>query len=313
MEEAERATERVTEWAKKGLVYAPRGDRWWARQYATIPTADVLSGDCIRVYFAALDDEKRGRIGYVDLDASDPARILSESPEPILDIGPPGSFDDSGINPSCVVDVDGRKYLYYIGWQRCERVPYMLFAGLAVSDDGDHFTKVSAVPVLDRTAAEPFLRSATSVLYRGDRFECWYVSANGWTVVNGATHPTYVIRHASSSDGIDWRASGSVCIDFEDPDEYGFGRPWVLHEDGLYRMWYSVRSRSAPYRIGYAESADGLTWSRRDELAGISRSDEGWDSEMICYPCVVDAGGRRVMFHNGNRHGASGFGYAVQA
>jgi hypothetical protein len=32
---------------------------------------------------------------------------------------------------------------------------------------------------------------------------------------------------------------------------------------------------------------------------------------MICFPCVVDVRGRRYMFYNGNRHGATGFGYAV--
>jgi hypothetical protein len=32
---------------------------------------------------------------------------------------------------------------------------------------------------------------------------------------------------------------------------------------------------------------------------------------MICYPAVVDVNGRRLMFYNGNRHGATGFGVAV--
>jgi hypothetical protein len=79
----------------------------------------------------------------------------------------------------------------------------------------------------------------------------------------------------------------------------------------MYRMWYSIRSRVEPYRIGYAESADGIVWQRRDAEAGIARSETGWDSEMVCYPCVVDAGDRRYLFYNGNRHGSTGFGCAV--
>jgi hypothetical protein len=311
VEEAEEPFGRVRKWSKKGLVYAPQGDRWWARRYATLPTADLISEDRIRVYFAALDDEQRGRIGYVEVDANNPARVLYECPEPVLDIGDAGCFDDSGVNPSCILNVGDKKYLYYIGWQRCTRVPYMLFAGLATSSDGMHFNKVAPVPVLDRTAAEPYLRSATSVLYHDGRFRCWYVSGVGWTDVHGATHPTYVIRHLDSHDGITWNGTGRVCIDFQQPDEYGFGRPWVVVENGVYRMWYSIRSRSRPYRIGYAESADGLVWSRRDDVAGITRSAEGWDSEMICYANVVRSGTSTYMFHNGNRHGASGFGYAV--
>ena len=56
-------------------------------------------------------------------------------------------------------------------------------------------------------------------------------------------------------------------------------------------MWYSIRSHNRPYRIGYAESGDGQHWERRDDAVGIQASSEGWDSEMICYPCVVDVNG----------------------
>jgi hypothetical protein len=297
-------------WRKCGRIYAPTGALWWARSYATIPTVEV-HGDVLRVYFAALDEERRGRIGYVDVEASNPGRILGESAEPVLDLGRPGLFDDSGVNPSCVVTVDGSRYLYYIGWQRCERVPYMLFAGLAISREDGRYERLQEVPVLDRTPGEPFLRSATSVHYADGSFLAWYVSGVGWETIAGRLYPTYVIRCAQSSDGIRWTSRQEPCLDFADADEFGFGRPWVLRESGRYRMWYSIRSRSQPYRIGYAESADGIRWTRKDAEAGIERSAAGWDSEMICYPCVVDAAGQRYMFYNGNQHGASGFGYAV--
>jgi hypothetical protein len=74
-------------------------------------------------------------------------------------------------------------------------------------------------------------------------------------------------------------------------------------------MWYSRRGES--YRIGYAESADGLSWERRDAEAGIDVSSAGWDAEMICYPFVFDAEGERWMLYNGNGYGASGIGLAV--
>jgi hypothetical protein len=75
-------------------------------------------------------------------------------------------------------------------------------------------------------------------------------------------------------------------------------------------MWYSIRSFAEPYRVGYAESVDGLRWVRMDSEAGIARSNDGWDSEMICYPAVIKVGPRTLMFYNGNGHGASGFGAA---
>ena len=297
-------------WQKRGLIYAPDGSRWWARSYATIPTAEVRD-DVIRVYFAALDERRFGRIAYVDLDPERPERILAESPEPILDLGLEGTFDDCGVNPSCVISVNGSKYLYYIGWQRAARVPYLLFAGLAISRDGANFKKVTLTPVLDRTAAEPFLRSATTVIFEHNTFKAWYVSGLGWTQINGAQYPTYVIRYVESPDGVNWERRGDDCIKFKDANEFGFGRPWVIKEADGYKMWYSIRSRNAPYRMGYAESDNGFLWERRDEEVGITRSETGWDSEMICYPCVVKARGKCYMFYNGNRHGETGFGYAV--
>jgi hypothetical protein len=298
-------------WEKRGLIYAPAGDAWWARSYAHLPTVDVLDDETIRVYFASLDERQFGRIGYVDLDSSEPKRILHIATTPVLDIGEPGTFDDSGVNPSCVVSLDGKKYMYYIGWQRCERVPYMLFAGLAIAEDGKTYRKISRVPILDRTAREPFLRSATAIVVDGEILKCWYVSGQKWTRVGEKLYPSYVVRYAESRDGIRWASNDHVSIGFRNEDELGFGRPWVIKEDGIYKMWYSIRSRRLAYRLGYAESEDGVGWVRKDDEVGIECSDAGWDSEMICYPCVIDIAGARYMFYNGNRHGATGFGYAV--
>jgi hypothetical protein len=83
----------------------------------------------------------------------------------VLDLGPLGAFDDSGVNPSCIIHLNGQKYLYYIGWQRCERVPYMLFAGAAVETSSGQFKRVSSTPVLERIDREPFLRSATTIRF----------------------------------------------------------------------------------------------------------------------------------------------------
>jgi predicted GH43/DUF377 family glycosyl hydrolase len=298
-------------WRKRGLVYRPNGERWWARQYATIPTAEALDDRTLRVYFAALDDRRYGRIGFVDLDARDPTRILAESSEPVLDLGEPGTFDDCGVNASCTVTVGDRRFLYYIGWQRCERVPYMLFSGLATSVDQQVFQRASRVPILDRTGAEPFSRSAPCVLPVEDGFHMWYWSCLRWSEGRNGLHYNNVIRHASSTDGIHWRPADDICLQPEWPWEYSLGRPWVVRDGSVWRMWFSVRSEEEPYRLGYAESSDGRSWLRDDSRVGISSSESGWDSEMTCYPCVVDAGGCRYLFYNGNRHGATGFGYAV--
>lgn len=296
-------------WRKLGLVYRPSGEFPWARQYAHLPTPILLESNCIRVYFAGLDKGKFGRIGFVDVSADDPTRVLAVSTNSCLDVGEPGLFDDCGVNPSGILRIGGRFRLYYIGWQRSHCVPYLLLSGLAESADGERFERRSRVPILDRTDTEPYLRSAPSVLKVDGGYRAWYVSATEWTNVCGKLYPRYVVRIAESADGIQWPQGGPICIDLKG-DEFGIGRPWVLRDLGLYRMWYSIRSHSRPYRIGYAESADGLNWRRMDDRVGVAASESGWDSEMICYAAVIDVNGRRLMFYNGNGHGESGFGCA---
>jgi hypothetical protein len=117
------------------------------------------------------------------------------------------------------------------------------------------------------------------------------------------------IKYAESRDGIDWGRDGHVCIDFGAPDEYAISRPCVVKDGDVYRMWYS--HRGSAYRIGYAESADGFDWQRRDEVVGIDVSPSGWDSEMVEYACVFDHGGSRHMLYNGNGYGRTGIGHAV--
>ncbi|HVF71498.1 MAG TPA: hypothetical protein VM940_07795 [Chthoniobacterales bacterium] len=299
-------------WRKGGQIYAPDGSLWWAKVGAQLPTVDAISADVLRVYYVSKDDEGFGRTGYVDVDAHDPNRILDIGAEPVLDLGELGSFDDSGACPSTVVAAGDQRYLYYQGFQRAQRVPYLTFTGLAISHGtSPRFTKVSRVPITDRTDEEPFIRSTCSILRDQAVWKMWYVSTVKWTEDQNGLHYVCVIRYATSSDGVRWETHPQVCLEPDLADEYAVGRPAVICEDNRYKMWYSIRSFRQLYAIGYAESDDGIRWERKDAAAGIAKSASGWDSEMICYPFIVDAGGQRLMFYNGNGRGITGFGYAI--
>ena len=85
-----------------------------------------------------------------------------------------------------------------------------------------------------------------------------------------------------------------------------------------YKMWYSYRSDidyrtdcNSSYRIGYAESINGINWERMDRLNGVTVSADGWDSFMVAYPHVIKLANRLFMFYNGNGFGQTGIGYAV--
>lgn len=299
-------------WRKRGLVYVPDGQLWWARVGAQLPTADLIGSDVLRIYFASKDDHGFGRTGFVELDARDPSRVLHVGQEPVLDLGELGTFDDSGACPSTVVPFQGQRYLYYQGFQRSHRVPYLTFTGLAIADENSSsFRKYSRVPITDRTEQEPFIRSTCSILREGDTWKMWYVSTVKWIEDGHGLHYICVIRYATSADGISWQTRPGICLEPALADEYAVGRPSVIYEENIYKMWYSIRSFREFYTIGYAESQDGIHWERLDRRVGIAKSQAGWDSEMVCYPFVVDIHGERFMFYNGNGRGVTGFGFAI--
>lgn len=299
-------------WTKMGRVYVPDGSIAWAKQYAFPPTPHRMADGLLRIYVAFCDASTVGRLGYVDVDPRDPSRVLGVSPEPLLDIGAPGAFDENGLLPTSVVPYQDKLYLYYVGYQLGHKLRYFQFQGLAVSEDGgESFLRARRVPVIDRSDAEMVNRTSAFVMHDAGVFKMWYVGGSDWVVARGKHLPVYNMRYLTPQDGVTWGPEGRVVLDFATLDEHAFGRPWVLKEDGLYRMFYSVRSHSKGYRVGYAESPDGVDWIRLDDRVGIDVSESGWDSEMIAYTSVVTVEGRTYLFYNGNNCGQSGFGYAV--
>jgi hypothetical protein len=146
-------------------------------------------------------------------------------------------------------------------------------------------------------------------LVENGKWRMWYLSCTEWEMVNGVPKHKYHIKYAESADGINWLREGKVAIDYAQDNEHAISRPSVIHDPDGWKMWYSYRGQS--YRIGYAESADGINWTRMDDRVGIDVSKTGWDSEMIEYPFVFDHDGKRYMLYNGNNYGITGFGLAV--
>jgi hypothetical protein len=140
--------------------------------------------------------------------------------------------------------------------------------------------------------SDSFLTAAPSVLFEGGTWRMWYVSGPDWDA-NPEREPNYNIRYANPATGSSGGRQGTSRIDFSYPGEHAIARPHVMKDGSAYRMWYSHRGQS--YRIGFAESADRLEWTRKDEEIGITVSSEGWDSEMVAYPWVGDLAGRRRM------------------
>ena len=296
------------QWKKLGRVFVPDNHPPWMETHAANPVVEHLDEDIYRVYFSGRDNNNRSSIGYVDVDINPPFKIIGVAPRPLVVPGERGMFDDSGVSLGCIVNVEGRKFLYYLGWNLGVTVPWRNSIGLAIfNEKSGMYEKFGKAPLLDRCEVDPYTISYPYVMKDGNIYRMWYGSSLGWG--KDWMEMAFVIKYAESHDGIHWNREGHIALNFKSDKESAIARAFVLNEKEKYKMWYSYRGDS--YRIGYAESTDGVQWTRKDELAGIDVSENGWDSEMIEYPHVFDHKDSRYMFYNGNGFGKTGFGLAV--
>jgi len=302
---------------KLGLLFGPDGSVPWMKSHAQLPLVvpSEDGGDRFNAYFASRDADQRSHVGMVTLELGDRPRVLSFEREPLLRPGGVGAFDADGVYPSSLVRVGGEDRLYYIGWLRGARGPLFLSAiGLATAPAGSQrFSRHSLAPIVDRGPHDPCLVTSPFVYADGAGWRMVYVSGVAWTEdAAGALHSHYNLKTATSSDGVGWTRSGQVAIDFKDAGETNIARPCVVRTATSWRMWFCAASPPSSYRLGYAESADGVTWRRCDELAGLEPSPDpsAFDADMVAYPCAVRHRGTEFLFYNGNGFGRDGFAVA---
>lgn len=312
-------------WRKLGKIFDPLEHTLPnnCRAFAQSPQALVLP-DRVRIYFSTREQDAPGKylshIAFADFDLG-LKEFLGVSTSPVIDLGNRGCFDEHGIFPFNVLRENTRILAYSSGWSRRVSVPIDGAIGLAVScDDGLTFEKFGQGPVMAPTFNEPFLIGDPFVAKYADCYHMWYIFGVSWIKRQPQDAPDriYKIAHAVSQDGINWTRDGKQIVPDRLNDLECQALPTVICIDGTYHMYfcyrqaYGFREQSKhAYRIGYAHSTDLENWVRDDSLAGIDVSNEGWDSQMQCYPHVFACNGDVFMLYNGNEFGRFGFGIAI--
>jgi sucrose-6-phosphate hydrolase SacC (GH32 family) len=306
-------------WKKKGLIYNVKGNYSWNKSHAQCPVVDVISDSVWRIYYATRNSKGQSQISYIEVEAEKPKNIIYEHNDYLFQLGDTGTFDDSGVMPSSIVNHEGKKYLFYIGWTLKQTVPYHNSIGMAVSEDnGKTFKRRFQGSILPAIHTEPYFTGTSYVIIENGIWRMWYLSCVEWNLIDGKQEPSYHIKYAESKDGVHWKRDGIVAIDFKNNTEGGIVSASVIKEEHIYKMWYAYRKAQdyranieCSYRIGYAESPDGRSWTRLDENVGINLTSEGWDSKMMSYPNVIKNNEIKYLFYNGNDFGKTGFGYAI--
>jgi predicted GH43/DUF377 family glycosyl hydrolase len=157
---------------------------------------------------------------------------------PVIDVGPEGSFDAGALGSMTILIADGTFHLYYEAWgDRSEKEwdasEYeTLQIGHATSADGIHWTKDPANPVLEQGKEGEWDDTGVwdpYVIYEDGLFKMWYGGGGG-------RKPNYGWAYAVSEDGINFEKKGLIGTG----NQSGVEDVHVVHDkdSGRYHMYY---------------------------------------------------------------------------
>lgn len=157
--------------------------------------------------------------------------------------------------------------------------------GYAESVDGKNWIRIGVV-LEDETANHI---NDPSVVRVGDKFFMYFTRAEKFVIDR--------VCVATSTDGKQWMQHG-VALDAGPEtawDSLSVGRPTVIHEDGMFKMWYDGRrdfppgspvegvpiSSDSHRYVGYATSKDGLNWQRHGDKPVFANDAGGIDVKRL--------------------------------
>ncbi|MFH2019881.1 MAG: DUF2341 domain-containing protein [archaeon] len=84
-------------------------------------------------------------------------------------------------------------------------------------------------------------------------------------------------------------------------DDTNVSAPSIIKaENGTYQMWYTGRDDLAnQFRIGYATSSDGKSWTKYPTYVLNKSTGAGFDSDGVMWPSVIKRNGTYMMWYTG--------------
>ncbi|HSG67596.1 MAG TPA: hypothetical protein VK994_02740, partial [Bacteroidales bacterium] len=286
------------------LELGPAGS--WDAFAAELGTVLFLNGT-YHMYYAGFDGVSY-RIGHAT--STDGINWAKDPLNPVLDVGPIGSWEESLVYVPCIVHDGTIFHLFYdgaLGW--AENV------GHATSTDGSNFTKDPANPVLtigspgswDDTQVFPM---SGSVIYENNTFKMWFGGGNASNV--------WQVGYATSNDGTNWtKHSGNPVLSpgaAGSWDDYSVIPGTVYHDGSILYLWYSGCTEENRWRVGLATSSDGIIWEKNPCCPVLDFGPAGaWDSQQAWDAAIIfdNASGTFKMWYTGGGWNAGRMGYAT--
>jgi hypothetical protein len=232
-----------------GIAESVDGLRWEGRKLVLSPP----DGGYIAANGTALS--RGGELLYWYQAGSPPrielARDWKKNPEPVLNTGPRGSWDERGVADPYVIEAGGQLYMFYLGQNRARQQRL----GLARSTDGVTWTKLRSNPILEIGEEGAFDENGLG------EPAVWESDGRWWMLYTGRDrHENRRLGLAFSHDGAHWqRYSEQAVFSGQEPwNSRVVCDPTLLPRDGILRMWFGGGDVPHPAenihgRIGYAE------------------------------------------------------------
>lgn len=223
-------------------ILQPAGGTAWDSN-GRLQVAVLKDGLTYKMWFSGTDGGL-WQVGYAT--SPDGVAWTLYAGNPVLRVGPSGSWDGMEANAPAVIKDSGLFKMWYVG---CDAEYTACSIGYATSTNGTTWIKYAGNPVLTGTPGQwdGALATWPSVLKNGSTYEMWYTGEHG-------------IGRATSTDGIHWtKYAGNPVL----ATGWGGGsalQPTVILEGGTYKMWFR-HTVGGQISIGYAESPDGIHWT----------------------------------------------------
>jgi predicted GH43/DUF377 family glycosyl hydrolase len=219
-------------WQTHGIVLSPRRETWEG-DYIAANGAAIWTGSAF-LYWYQGGPKGRTRIG---LARSPDGRNWTREPDPVLDFGPRGSWDEISLGDPYVISIGDTFYLYYLGQDRARRQRL----GVAHSHDGVRWEKLRSNPVMELGGYDGFDEAGLG------EPAVWRSHGAYWMLYTGRDRSERRrMGLARSEDGVRWQRSPLVISGEQPWNTAVVCDATVLPESGRVRVWYGGGNRPSP-------------------------------------------------------------------
>lgn len=226
-------------WTKTGRVLSP-DPKTWEADYIAANGSALLVGEQIFYWYQA------GQPPRIGLAVSPDWRHWTKHPQPVLEPGPRGSWDERGVADPYILRVSGVLYMYYLGQDRARRQRL----GVARSRDGVRWQKLSANPILELGSPGDFDENGLG------EPAVWASHGRYWMLYTGRDRAEIRrIGLTRSGDGIHWERvpESPVFAGSESWNSKVVCDPSVESDESMVRVWFGGGDVAAP-----AENLHGM-------------------------------------------------------